>query len=870
MHELPVAAVIPQIKTNLLQNNRLVLQAPPGSGKTTLVPLALLEQPWIEEKKIIMLEPRRLAARNAAARMAYLLGEKVGERVGYQIRADRRVSYKTKILVVTEGILTRMLQDDPALDEVALIIFDEFHERNLHADLSLAFSLQSQELLREDLKILLMSATLNSTELSQLLDNAPIVKSQGRSFPVENIFLDSAASIPDKFNLADKVCQLTIQALSQYDGNILVFLPGVGEIKQVNRKIEEVLSIQDTENIHIAPLFGDLSQKEQDKAVRETEENQRKVVLATNIAETSITIDGISVVIDSGLQRISVFNPRQAMNSLQTVFISQASAEQRSGRAGRLGPGTCFRLWSENRHKQLVKHQTPEILHSDLTPLMLELAKWGIQEIDELVWQDKPGQGSIDHARELLAELQAIDEEGRITTEGEAILALGLHPRLGHLLICAIDIDVAYEASILVALLTEKDILQRANHQFSRRDIDLVKRMQLLLSLAKNSDFSAPGFNKKQARLVLNSGKLFFQRLNKLNSNNYKKKHVIPNHIQNLHDVVAVLLAFAYPDRVAQCRNKGQGRYLMSSGKGAFLDADGEFGQPEYLVIADLDGKPQAKEAKIFLAAEISFQQLMENFSHLISENTAIEWNSALQRVEGYCQKKLGKISLNRTGIDLKGNPQVDGILLEGVREYGLECLKWSKQALHLQQRVNFLNFQKKNNPKLQSNFTGKQLPDFSDNYLLANLSIWLLPFIKDLNSVKQLQKLDYNQILLSQLNWEQQQFIEHMAPGQIRVASGSNIAIDYSDAEKPILAVKLQELFGSKDTPAIIGGQFKLLLHLLSPAMRPMQVTDDLGNFWTNTYPVVKKELQGKYKKHYWPEDPINAKATNKIKRFM
>jgi len=865
MHELPVNSVLPEIKENLKLSSRLVLQAPPGAGKTTLVPIALLDQPWLGNKKIIMLEPRRLAARNAAGRMAYLLGEKVGQRVGYQIRADRCVSSKTQILVVTEGILTRLLQDDPSLEDFALVIFDEFHERNLRADLSLAFCLQSQELLREELKILLMSATLNSQALSQLLGDAPIVYSEGRSYPVKNKYLEPGSQLPERHNIVDIICQIIEKNLSKHSGNFLVFLPGVREIKLIEECLDNRLKQSD---IEIAPLFGDLTQREQDKAIIATKGKQRKIVLATNIAETSLTIDGISVVIDSGLQRISIFNPRLAMNHLKTEFISQDSADQRSGRAGRLGPGYCYRLWTESKQGQLVKHHIPEVLYSDLSPLVLEMAKWGVYDINELIWLDQPSTGAIAQARDLLCKLQALGVDGRITPQGELMLMLGLHPRLAHMLISAVDLGFAYQACILAALLSEKDIFKSQG----KININLAERMQILLSLAnKNTDIARfnANCNKKQSRLVLKTADLYYQRLKKGYKQGLSNR---PKASQNdsFLNRLGVLLAYAYPDRIAQCRNKGQGRYLMSSGKGAYIDTRAEFWDAEYIVIADLDGNQQGKEARIYLCAEISMEQLHEHFSHLMIERQKIQWNRKLERVEASKQLQLNQLTISKNKINLTTSEIVSDELIHGIKELGLGCLNWSKKAQGLKQRIDFLNYQKINNPGLNNVLMTVNLPNLSDDYLFSHLGDWLGPYLDGLGSIKQVQQLDFYQIFIGQVDWPQQQLLEELAPIHIQVASGSNITIDYSDKEKPTLAVKLQELFGTQQTPSVIKGQFKLLLHLLSPAMRPMQVTEDLNNFWRNTYPEVKKELQGKYKKHYWPDDPVSAKATNKIKRFM
>lgn len=904
LNELPVNAVIPSIRKTLSESSGLILQAPPGAGKTTLVPLALLDQPWLDDKKIVLLEPRRLAARTVAARMAALLDEKLGERVGFQIRADRCVSSKTKILVVTEGILTRMLQDDPGLDDVALVIFDEFHERNLHADLALAFAIQSQELLREDLKIMVMSATLNTQELTKVLVHAPIIESEGRSYPVENIYVEPFSTpkegvvspSAERRKRIRMTADLIIQLLEEHSGNFLVFLPGVGEIKQLQSHLNESLRVPDNAkygSIVITPLYGELNQKQQEQAIRSTQQGQRKVVLATNIAETSLTIDGISVVIDLGLQRISIFNPRLAMNQLQTVPISLDSAQQRSGRAGRLGPGVCYRLWSETKQNQLIPHQTPEILYSDLTPVVLELAKWGVQDIDELAWLDEPNPGAVSQAKELLGELQAIDVAGRITPRGELILKLGLHPRLAHMLISAVSLGLAYEACLLAAVLTEKDIFSSRSNIPSRAQsntyanklgnyrLNLTDRLQVLLAHSKPSEVES-GLDKKQVAFIKKTAQIWFQRLQKafpdqaLKSTTDGSKHL--HQKTSRLEYLGVLTAFAYPDRIAQCRNKGQGRYLMSSGKGAFIDPRYDYADSEYVVIADLDANQQSNEAKVYRLAEISREQLEEHFSHLIQEAREIKWNRVNQRVECVKVTGLAALTLDKTTLDkslLTGDEltTMQKQLLEGVKDIGLNCLNWSKKALNFQQRMvclkHFLALHK-DKAAMCITETSEPWPDLSEAYLLEHLEEWLAPYLTQQTSIKQLQQLELYDILLAQMDWSQQQLLDKLLPTHFKVPSGSQIAIDYSNPEKPILAVKLQELFGLQKTPSVLNGQLRLLLHLLSPAMRPMQVTEDLNNFWNQTYPQVKKELQGKYKKHYWPDDPITAKATNRVKRFM
>jgi ATP-dependent helicase HrpB len=855
MIELPVSQVIPDIQQQLLQHNRLVLQAPPGAGKTTAVPIALLDQPWLGNKKIILLEPRRLAARNAAARMAFLLNEKVGDTVGYMIRAERVMSNKTRILVVTEGILTRLLQSDPELADVALVIFDEFHERNLHADVSLAFCLQSQELLRPDLKILVMSATLNTAAVSQLLNHAPVITSEGRSYPVDNIFLPPGSDLPEKNRIADAVNALLMRIVTQETGNVLVFLPGVKEIRQIESRLQGWLSENKISNLIIAPLYGDLGKAQQDQAILPCAHGKRKIVLATNIAETSLTIEGVSVVVDSGLQRESRFYPGSGMNRLETVYISQDSAEQRSGRAGRLSAGKCFRLWTESQHKKLPRHSTPEILISDLAPLMLELANWGAHHINELHWLDLPNEGSAAQARELLCELGALDHDFRITTHGQKMLSLGTHPRFAHMILRGAELGCSEAACLLAALLSEKDI-----YRGNARHADMDKRMTLLQAVKAGDNTRNTYIDNAQCQLVLRSAEQIAQ---KLRASEYKifKPH-------DCHPLHGVLLGFAYPDRIGQLRNEKDRRYLLANGKGAILDEQDELQGTDYLVAAELDGAQ--REARIYKAAALSLKYIEEYFPELIESGTTVCWNEHTQRVDASRKTRLGAIVLNETIIEAANQDQIHHALLEGIRLAGIECLPWNKESTALRQRMQFLYILKQNAPELDHKLAQLDLPDLSNQALLQNLEHWLLPHLSGQNSLKKLQSLDLVNILLSTLSWPQQKYLDELAPTHITVPSGSRIAIDYSDPHTPVLAVRLQELFGQQDTPVIANGKVKVLVHLLSPGYQPMQVTQDLASFWRTTYFEVKKELCGRYKKHYWPDDPLTAQATNKTKRFM
>ncbi len=860
MLSLPVEQVIPDIKQQLQEHNRLVLQAPPGAGKTTAVPLALLQEPWLQNKSIIMLEPRRLAARNAAARMAAMLNEEVGATVGYQIRDDRCYSASTRILIVTEGILTRKLQADPELLDVNLIIFDEFHERNLQADLALALSLQTQEVLRPSLKVLVMSATLDGLAVAKLLQDAAIIQSEGRSFPVTTQYLAPQTPWLDRYSVMPYLLTAINDALSQYTGDILVFLPGTGEIKQLHQRLQQHDAVQAYKNLRIAPLYGDLSKAQQDEAIQASPSGQRKIVLATNIAETSLTIEGVRIVIDAGLQRELQFNVRSAMNRLQTVRVSQASAEQRRGRAGRLAAGHCYRMWTEAQQQQLAAYTAAEILNSDLTPLMLELAQWGVRDVNELHWQDLPPTASIAQASELLSALGAVDKAGRITAHGQAMLAFGTHPRLAHMLLKASTLGCAYDACLIAAVLTERDIFVRGTDRSASRSADISARAAALFEMANNNvannTSNSVRVDKAQAKRVRQLAEVFWRQLN--------LKQSKPTSLQE--EMHGVLLGLAYPDRIAQLRNARDKRYLLSSGKGACFQYDDALATCDYLVVADLDG--QQRDANIYLAASIALTQLQTHFAEHIQHKTQLRWLDAAERVDAVAQQSLGALVLAESHVTEIDQESIFDVLLSEIKNQGLTCLSWSKSALLLKQRVMFLSQHKENNP--QGCLSQSKLPNMDDDYLLANLDQWLRPHLTQENSIKKLQNLDMHMILLAMLSWEQQQLLEQYAPTHLQVPSGSRVAIDYEDADTPVLAVRLQEMFGQQTTPTIVNGEHVLLIHLLSPANRPMQMTRDLPSFWQNTYFDIKKELQGKYKKHYWPDDPLTAQATSRTKRKM
>ncbi len=828
MLNLPINEALPTLKKALSQENRLVVQAPPGAGKTTALPLALLDEPWLEGRQIIMLEPRRLAVRSSAARMAELLGEKVGERIGYQIKMESVQSDRTKILIVTEGILTRKLQADPSLEDVALVIFDEFHERSLHADLSLALCLESQALLREDLKLLVMSATLNTAAISELLDGAPLIKSEGRAFPVESVYLDAKTPEPKKKELPVFIYNLLQNILKTQEGSILVFLPGVGEIKKLESKLNETKR----DEVYVSALYGTLSKQEQDKAIQAPEEGKRKIVLSTNIAQTSLTIEGIKIVIDSGLQNTSVFNASSGMNRLITSFISQDSATQRAGRAGRTSEGKAYHLW--HKGKILLPHDKAEILSCDLTQMLLELAAWGNEDVRELRWMDLPPSHALEHAKELLMQLGALDVRGKINEHGRKMSAYGLHPRLAHMMIKAKEMKLSYEASLLCVLIREKDIFSS-----SHRSCDMKERVSVLDEVNRGKQVYA--IDSKHCKYLLKNAR--------------RLEAKVSDEIDLT--MIGVLLGFAYPERIAQARSERSSDYLLSNGKGALLHKEDELIGSKYLVVCDLDAR--AESALIYKAAGITRSQIDDYLGDKIEEKETLRWNIEEKRVEGREVRSLGALSLEEKSISVASNDEAPEILIEGIKTLGLDALPWDKNALALRQRVCFVNAHEES-----------AFPDFSEARLLETMQTWLLPYLEGKSSIKACQSLDMYAILSALLTWEQMQELDVLAPSKLKVASGSNIFVNYEDAQVPVLAVRLQEMFGSQSTPTVLRGKVKLMLHLLSPARKPMQITQDLESFWKNTYTDVKKELRGKYKRHYWPDDPLTAIATSKTKKNM
>ncbi|OYQ31545.1 ATP-dependent helicase HrpB [Niveispirillum lacus] len=822
---LPIDDALPALLSALNSGTTAVLQAPPGAGKTTRVPLALLDQPWAASGRIIMLEPRRLAARGAARRMAQMLGEEVGQTVGYRVRMDARVSAATRIEVVTEGIFLRRLQSDPSLEDVSAVLFDEFHERSLDADLALAFCLQTRDLLRDDLRLVVMSATLDGGPVAALLGGAPLVTSEGRAFPVETRWVE-----PGPTDRPDEHMARTIRrALADEAGSVLAFLPGSGEI----RRVEKLLADGPLPaNVLLTPLYGDMSLEAQDIAIRPAPAGQRKVVLSTSIAETSLTIEGIRIVIDSGLSRLQRFDPRSGMGRLETVKSSRASADQRRGRAGRLSAGVCYRLWSEASDRALIPFTPAEITRADLTPLALELAQWGITDADELSWLDSPPAATLAQARKLLQQLGAIDEALRITAHGKAMAGLGVHPRLAHLVLRGKELGRTRLACRIAALIGERDILRGGG----RRDADLRTRLEHLDERGRGGDVDRGALHQalEQARQL------------------ERQVGGPPGPID--HEDAGLLLALAYPDRIGQRRAGAAGQFRLSGGRGAMLDPTDALATADLLAVADLDG--QGRDARIFLAAPVTQGALEEAFADVIRAETEVVWDGREQVVQARRRRRLFELSLKDEPLT---NPPADLVLpamLEGVRSMGLSCLPWSKELEGWRRRVAFLH-----------RASPDRWPDVSDDGLLASLEDWLAPYLSGITRRSHLDRVDLYAALTGILDWNQRQAMDAEIPTHLTVPTGNRIPIDYS-GEEPVLAVRLQELFGLAETPRLGGGRIPVLLHLLSPAHRPVQVTRDLAGFWAGSYKEVKKELAGRYPRHYWPDDPLIAEPTARAKR--
>jgi ATP-dependent helicase HrpB len=829
MSTLPIESALPELTAALASDGAAVLQAPPGAGKTTRVPPALLDEPWLEGRKIVMLEPRRLAARAAARHMARLRGEEVGGTVGYRVRMETRVGPTTRIEVVTEGVLTRLLQSDPALEGVGVVIFDEFHERSLHADLGLALTLQSRSVLREDLRLLVMSATLDGGPIAALLGDAPVVTSQGRSYPVDVRYQPSRI----EGRMEPAVARVVRQAVESSEGDVLVFLPGAGEIHRVEEMLRDGGLPHD---VRVMPLYGNLPQQAQDEAIAPSPSGRRKVVLSTSIAETSLTIEGVRVVVDSGMMRVPRFSPRTGMTRLETVTVSRASSEQRCGRAGRVAPGVCWRMWPEHAQAGLVPHGTPEILDADLAPLALELAAWGVPDPAELAWLDAPPAAAFAQARELLAELGALDAAGAVTLHGRRMAELPLHPRLAHMLLRGRELGLGGLACDLAALLGERDVFRRGD---APPDADLRLRLEALRDLAANRRVRGPA-DVGALRRVQAESREWHRRLG------IRGEDGDPS-------AAGLLLALAYPDRIGQRRRGKPGRFLLRNGRGAALADSDPLASSAWIVAAELDG--QGRESRVYLAAPVEQDEVERHFAEQLEREEAVAWDVEAKAVRARRRERLGALVL-REGMLPNPDPDlVTAALLEGIAGEGIGALGWSKSAAQLRERIAFLHHH------------DPSWPDVSDAALVSGVAEWLGPYVYGMTRLDEVQRIDLHEILLGMLGWERRTAVDELAPSHLEVPSGSRIPIDYADPDAPVLAARLQELFGMSETPRVAGGRVPLTIHLLSPAHRPVQVTRDLASFWRSGYFEVKKDLKGRYPKHYWPDDPLQAQATSRVR---
>ncbi|NQD36973.1 ATP-dependent helicase HrpB [Permianibacter sp. IMCC34836] len=839
---LPIDEVLPQLLDSLSRAPRVVLSAAPGAGKTTRVPLALLDAGWLQGRQILMLEPRRLAAVRAAQYMARQLGESAGERVGYRIRGDSKVGPQTRIVVVTEGILTRMLQEDPELSGVGAVIFDEFHERSLQADLGLALTLEVQDSLRDDLRVLVMSATLDGVAVASLLGSdsapAPVVASEGRSYPVTTTYLGRNANAP----LEPQVVAAIIKALREESGDVLVFLPGQREIRRVQQQLEA----QALTDVELHALFGEAAPAQQQAALTPAVAGKRKVILATAIAETSLTIDGVRIVIDSGLARVARFDPVRGMSGLATVNVSQATAEQRRGRAGRQQSGACYRLWSESQHGSLPRFPTPELLSTDLTPFALELAQWGVRDVSTLRLLDAPPAAHLQQARDLLLQLGALDAQAGLTAHGRALARLPVHPRFGHMLVRGKELGLGALACDVAALLEERDILRGQD----RSDVDLHTRW-LALVHGGAVDRGARDRARQQAK-----------RLRSLLQIRDEAEH---------DEQIGTLLALAYPERIARQRatpgsanatgtamRKSGGerslRYQLASGVGASLPDGSGLSREPFLAVADVDGV--GADTKIFLAAALPAEQLENVFGDLIVTRDEVLWDSREHCVVARRRRALGALIFSEQTIESDPVART-AALLDGVRQLGLSVLDWSGAAAQLRARSEWLR---------QHGYAPSDWPELTEPALLAALERWLAPFVTGLRTRAQLASVDLLAALKSLFSYSQLQELDRLAPTHLTVPTGSRIALDYSGPQ-PVLAVRLQEVFGERDTPLLAGGKAKVLLHLLAPGRQPIAVTQDLASFWQNAYPDVRKDMRGQYPRHYWPDNPLEAEPTRRSK---
>jgi ATP-dependent RNA helicase HrpB len=817
---LPIDAVLDELAGTLARSHAAVLVAPPGAGKTTRVPLALLHAPWRRGGKIIVLEPRRIAARASAERMARSLGEAVGETVGYRVRFGSRVSRATRIEVVTEGIFTRQILDDPELTDVAAVLFDEFHERSLDADLGLALARDAQTGLREDLRILVMSATLDAARIAKMLNDAPVVASEGRAFAVETRYLGRKADVPLERQMADAIAL----ALRADPGSVLAFLPGAAEIRRTEALLRERVHDATT---GIVPLFGALDSAAQDRAIAPAPQGQRKVVLATSIAETSLTIEGVRIVIDSGLARVPRYEPGLGLTRLETVRASRAAVDQRRGRAGRTEPGVCYRLWDEPQTASLAPYTQPEILSADLSSLALDLAQWGIGDPAALVFLDPPPAPALNEARNLLRELGALDGDGRVTAEGKRLRALALPPRLARMIVDSQRLGGDDAAAEIAAVLTERGL--------GGDSVDLDARLDQFRRDRSQRAISARNVARRWASQVASSPL----------SDAVERPAVSAL-------TTGVILALAFPDRVA--RNRGHGSFVLANGRGALMDPTAALARAPFITVAELTGT--AAQGRILLAAPIALADIEAHFADRIETTDEVTFDHATMALRARRRRTLQAMTLSETPLALTPSPETARVLADALIAAGIERLPWSKSARQWRDRVMFLR-----------KAEGDAWPDLSDQALAARRQDWLVPVLHDSISARNLSAEELSTALIALLPWDLRPRLEREAPTHFEAPTGSRIAIDYEAEQGLTIAVRLQELFGLTTHPSIARGAVPLVLELLSPANRPVQVTRDLPGFWRGSYAAVRSDLRGRYPRHPWPDDPATAVPTRRVK---
>jgi len=847
---LPIDEALPELRRVLGECSSVVLMAPPGAGKSTVVPLVLLAESWAAGRRILMLEPRRLAARAVAVRMAETLGEAVGRTVGYRMRLDTRVSRDTRIEVVTEGVLTRMLQSDPALEGVAAVLFDEYHERSLQADLGLALALDARENVVPELRIVVMSATLEGAAVSRLLGEAPVVTANGRAFPVTTRYAGKGMPpLPEMGTsrgtqeypeaLTARIVRL---ALEEERGDVLVFLPGAREIHRVRALLEgSAAASSGGGRLQLLPLYGELSSEEQDVALTPAREGSRRVVLATNIAETSLTIPGVRVVVDSGLVRRLRFDPATGMSRLETERISRASAEQRQGRAGRVEPGVCYRAWSEGAQRSLAPFSPAEIVEADLTPLALELAGWGVRDAAALKWLDPPPAAMLASARDLLERLGALDAAGRITPHGREMTRLGVHPRLAHMLLRARQTRSLPLAADLAVLLSERDLLRGTA---GARDADIRGRIEALRGGGESG-----GMDRAALHRARRSARELLRQLGAATDSN-------PSAAVR-GGSVGGLLALAFPDRIGRRRAGGEGRFTLTNGRGAHFPEPQPLSRQELIVAVDLDDRE--RDARIRLAAPVSREDIDAHMASRLVRSDSVEWNAREQAVLARRVLRLDGLVLEESALPEVPREQARAAMLEGVRELGIESLPWSREARDLQARVGFVR-------RLGRDY--ERWPDLADEALAAATGDWLAPWLDGITRRGHLARVPLLDALLARLSWDERRELDALAPTHLPVPSGSRIHIDYVDESAPAVSVRLQEVFGLETTPRIGGGRVPVTFKLLSPAQRPVQVTRDLASFWRGAYADVRKDMRGRYPKHYWPENPLEAEPVRGVRR--